>query len=409
MSWNPTRRTVLKTGAAAAGVAGVAAMTGGGTSVLLDAASAPSAFAAPNGRVVVLFLRGGQDHLSTVVPYTEAAYYAARPTIAIPAAEVLDLNGQFGFHPTMTRLHELYQGGRLAVVVGAANLAGNRSHFSAQDLWEYGAVAVPADGEGWLGRYLNATKTSSDSLFRGLTVGDNVNTSLRGYPALGIGSINDFGLGGLTGTSTSLDKLIGDQYAGSATVESTGTRALDASGRLGTVSGSVATDPVTRAFADLAILLDDGGLGIEVVTVNIGNWDTHTGMGNTTAGRMRDLLAGLDGYLGTFQADLDARGLNDVTTVVMTEFGRRVAENGTGGLDHGFAETMFVLGGHVNGGHVYGPWAGLSPEVIGERGDVVPGVDFRNVLCDVAHDVLGVAGPASLFPGHTYARLGVTT
>jgi uncharacterized protein (DUF1501 family) len=406
VSWNPTRRTVLKTGAAAAGAAAIA---GSGTSVLFDAARAPSAFAAPNGRVVVLFLRGGQDHLSTVVPYTEAAYYAARPTIAIPAAEVLDLDGQFGFHPAMTQLHGLYQAGKLAVVVGAANLAGNRSHFSAQDLWEYGAVAVPADGQGWLARYLNATKTSSDSVFRGLTVGDNVNTSLRGYPALGIGSINEFGLGGLTGTSSSLETLIRSQYGGTATVETTGIRALDSSTRLGTVSGSVATDPVARAFADLAILLDDDGLGIEVVTINIGGWDTHDGMGNTAAGEMRDLLAGLDGYLGGFQADLAARGLNDVTTVVMTEFGRRVAENGSGGLDHGFAATMLVLGGHVNGGHVYGPWAGVSPAVIGARGDVVPGVDFRNVLCDVAHDVLGVAGPASLFPGHTYARVGVTS
>ncbi len=146
-----------------------------------------------------------------------------------------------------------------------------------------------------------------------------------------------------------------------------------------------------------------------MVTVNIGGWDTHDNMGTTAAGEMRDLLAGLDGYLGTFQADLDARGLSDVTTVVMTEFGRRVAENGSVGTDHGFGAVMLVLGGRVNGGHVYGPWAGLSPDVIGARGDVVPGVDFRNVLGDVAHDVLGVTSPATLFPGHTYARVGVTS
>jgi uncharacterized protein (DUF1501 family) len=405
MSLTTSRRTFLKGSAAAAGVA-AAASSGAVTLDVLRAA--PAGAAPPPGRLVVVFLRGGQDHLSTVIPYTEAAYYDARPTIAIPANEVLPLDAQFGFHPTMVQLHGLYQAGRLAAVVGAGNLAGNRSHFSAQDLWEFGATSVPSDSSGWLARYLNGTGTSSDSLFRGLTLGTNVNRSLQGYPALGIAQIAEFGLGGLTDTNVGMAKMIRDQYYGDLLVEKTGTRALDASAQVGTLSGSAALDPVTRGFADLAVLLD-AGLGVEVASINIGGWDTHDNMGNTTTGEMRELLAGLDAALGAFQADLDARGITDVTTVTMTEFGRRVAENGNTGTDHGFGCVMLVMGAHVNGGKVYGQWAGLSPDVIGARGDVVPEVDFRSVLGDCAKTSLGLANPSSLFPGYTYAPTGVTS
>jgi uncharacterized protein (DUF1501 family) len=343
-----------------------------------------------------------------VIPYTEAAYYDARPTIAIPANQVLPLNGQFGFHPAMVQLHGLYQAGRLAAVVGAGNLAGNRSHFSAQDLWEYGATSVPSDSSGWLARYLNATTGSSSSLFRGLTLGSNVNRSLQGYPALGIAQINEFGLGGLTGTNTGLERMIHDQYGGDLLVEQTGTRALDAASQVGTLSGSTDLDPVKRGFADLAVLLD-ADRGVEVASINIGGWDTHDNMGDTTAGEMRTLLAGLDAALGAFQADLDARGITDVTTVTMTEFGRRVAENGNTGTDHGFGCVMLVMGARVNGGKVFGQWAGLSPDVIGARGDVVPNVDFRSVLGDCARTSLGLANPSSLFPGYSYTPTGVTS
>jgi uncharacterized protein (DUF1501 family) len=405
MSAGPSRRTFLKGSAVAAGAA--AAVSSGAVGVDLFCGSAPVG-AAPSGRLVVVFLRGGQDHLSTVVPYTESAYYDARPTIAVPADQALTLDDRFGFHPAMTRLHGLYQAGRLAVVVGAGNLAGNRSHFSAQDLWEYGATAVPSDGAGWLGRYLNATATASDSVFRGLTLGNNVNTSLRGYPALGIPAITEFGLGGLSGTNAGLTKLLRDQYGGDLLVEKTGTRALDAAQQVGSLSGSTAASPVTRAFADLAVLLD-ADLGIEVATMNTGGWDTHNNMGPSTAGIMRDLLADLDTQLATFQADLDARGINDVTIVTMTEFGRRVAENGNGGTDHGFGCAMLVLGSKVAGGRVYGEWAGLAPAVIGARGDVVPRVDFRAVLGDCARGVLGISNPGTLFPGYTYTPVGVLT
>jgi len=396
MTFTPSRRTVLKAGVATAGVAAV-----GGLVPSSRVFRTPSAGAAPPGRLVFVFLRGGQDHLSAVVPYTESAYYAARPGIAIPAAEVLPLDRGFGLHPVMTRLHGLYGQGRLAVVVGAGNLAGNRSHFTAQDLCEYGATSRPADQKGWLGRYLSTVPAAGDALCRGIALTGTVPVSLRGYSALGVPSISGFGL---FPTVTPIAPLIRSQYGGGSAVEKTGVQALDAAARISSLPGSTATDPNTRAFADCATMLG-ANLGVEVATIDITGWDTHHDMGTSSSGWMRDLLGDLDRYLGTFQADLDNRGLSNVTTVVMTEFGRRVEENGSGGTDHGYGFAMFVMGGRVAGG-VHGDWAGLDGSVVGNRGDVVPRVDFRDVLGDCAKGVLGLSDPSALFPGHTYTRVG---
>lgn len=360
--------------------------------------------AAGTGRLVVVYLRGGQDHLSTVVPYTEGAYYDARPDIAVPAASVRDLDGTFGFHPAMAGLHGLYGADRLSVAVATGNPAGNRSHFFAQDLSEYGSDAVPTDGQGWLGRHLAAVAGDLGP-FRAVSLGPNVDASLRGFPALGLGAIVGFGLGGSTGTTAAMASMFSQSYSGDQPVETFGQQALTAAGQVGGLTGSTADDAVEQAFADVATLLD-ADLGAEVVTVNIGHWDTHAGMGAHDAGEMRDLLAHLDGALTGFQADLDARGQTDVTTVVMTEFGRRVAQNGSGGTDHGWASAMFVMGGAATGG-VHGEWPGVGPADIGSRGDVPVGTDFRDVLGDVVSDVLG-ADPDTVFPGHTYQRVGVT-
>jgi uncharacterized protein (DUF1501 family) len=340
-----------------------------------------------------------------VVPFNEARYHDLRPTVRVPEGVVLDLDGRFGLHPVMPGLHGLYQAGRLAVVVATGNPVGNRSHFTAQDLSEWGTEAPPADAAGWLGRYLQQTATGSDPVVRAVTVGGNVTASLRPYPALGIVSVATFGLGGYTGAAAGLHDLLADVYAGPRPIEVGGTKAIGATDLVGSLSGSNAPDPTVRAFADLAVLFD-AGIGLEVASVNLGGWDLHNGMGTVDAGPMRGLLAGLDAALTGFQADLDARGLSDVTTVVMTEFGRRIEENGTGGTDHGFASVMLVLGGGAVGG-VHGEWLGLEPDVIGARGDVVPTVDFRDVLGDCARTALGVTNPSTLFPGHAYSPVGV--
>ncbi|NNE75243.1 MAG: DUF1501 domain-containing protein [Acidimicrobiales bacterium] len=370
----------------------------------MSTASAAARIQTGNGRLVVVYLRGGADHLSMVVPYTDPNYYAARPTIAVDAAEVLPLDAQFGFHPVMTGLHALYGANRLAVVVGAGNPTGDRSHFVAQDLSEYATAQLQDASTGWLGRYLN--DTTGSSIFRALTVDNNVSLSLRGFPALGIASLANFGIGGLTGFNAGYDGALAATYYGSEPIESTGTAALNAAAAVSNVPSTI-VDPGLQPFADAAALLD-ANLGIEVMTINLGGWDTHEGMGVTATGQMRNLLEGLDSYLAGFQADLDGRGLTDVTTVVVTEFGRRVAENGSGGTDHGWASAMLVMGGAANGG-VYGTLPALTPAAIGARGDVPVSVDFRHVLGYLAGTVLGHPTPGALFPNFTYSPLGVVS
>lgn len=408
MSMRIQRRSVLKGGAAAGAAMAVGAVGG----PALAASASPSEGTAGGragrrqgaGRLVVVFLRGGQDHLSTVVPYTDARYHDARGDIAVPEGSVLDLDGRFGLHPSLGGLHALYDQDRLSVVVATGNAAGNRSHFLAQDLCEYGDEAVPADGQGWLGRHLLGTAGESDSPFRAMSIANNVAASLRGYPALGLASIQRFGLGGLTGATESMRSTLDLAYFGNGLAESFGRQALEAVDEVSALPGSSQVDPVARGFADLAVLME-ADLGVEVATVDIGHWDTHAGMGAHDNGQMADLLAGLDGSLAGFQADLDQRGLTDVTTVVMTEFGRRVVRNGSGGTDHGWGSAAFVMGGAATGG-VFGDWPGLDPADIGPRGDVPVTTDHRDVLGDVVSATLG-ADPATVFPGHAYQPVGV--
>ncbi|MDZ7733205.1 MAG: DUF1501 domain-containing protein [Acidimicrobiia bacterium] len=268
-----------------------------------------------------------------------------------------------------------------------------------------GHVEYPEDAQGWLGRHLVGTASGTDTPFRALTLGDNVTKSLSGYPAIGVPAIQLFGLGGSSGATADLGTVFEQAYEGDRRIEEVGRQALEAVQQVDELPASDDPDPVARAFADTATLLE-ADLGTEVVTVNIGGWDTHTTMGDADAGTMRDLLAGLDGALGGFHADLDARGVTGVHTVVMTEFGRRVAQNGSDGTDHGFGAAMLVIGDGVQGGRVHGEWPGLDSDVIGPRGDVPVTTDFRDVLGDLVVHVLA-GDPSAVFPGHGYEPVGV--
>lgn len=396
------RRDLLKAGA----VGGAAAALAGTRPSPAGAAGAPTPGRhAPPGRLVAVFLRGGQDHLSATVPYTDADYYDRRPRIAVPDGAVLDLDGRFGFHPAMTGLHSLYRDRRLSLAVATGNPAGDRSHFFAQDLVEHGDVSIPDDGLGWLGRHLGRTETDDASPFRGLTLGNHVTASLRGHPALGIAAIRSFGLGGASGATAGLGSTYRAGYGHDRLVDMFGRQALDAAEQIATLDVASDPDPIARGFADTAILLE-ADIGIEAVTVDMGGWDTHAQQGTHDRGEMADLLGTMDAALSDFQADLDRRGLVDVTTVVMTEFGRRVLENGAGGSDHGWGSAMLVMGGAATGG-VHGEWRGLSDDATGERGDVPVTTDGRDVLGDLVVDVLG-GDPSEVFPGHSWKRVGVT-
>ena len=228
----PTRRTFLRRATAAAGV--VAGTRIGALDLAALAGAAPStpapatpARAIPSpGRLVVVFLRGGQDTLSAVVPYTQSSYYDARPTIAVPADVVLDLDGEWGFHPALPRLYDLYTAQRLAVVVCTGNPAQDESHFGAQDLMEYGTTRLDGATRGWLARALDATADRNDSVFRAVTAGDRVDRSSR-RAGLGLPSIRGFGLERRVHAARRPDRMLragteaGPRWAGPASARST--------------------------------------------------------------------------------------------------------------------------------------------------------------------------------------------
>jgi len=356
------------------------------------------------GKLVVVFLRGGIDGLTAVVPAGDPAYYAARRTIAVPAEVTLPLDATFGLHPAMAPLHGLWQDGRLAVVHAVGNPARSRSHFDAQDLLEQGSASRRADATGWLTRYLATTTSGAPhgGLFRAVAISGGVPASLRGSNALAIPSVAGFGFGGRTGASRDWAGVITKMYEGQQRVEAAGTTTV----RAVTAVRGVAPPASSTAFSEAAALLG-AGLGVDVVTIDTGGWDTHNNMGTHASGTMRNLLAGLAEGLAGLQADLDARGLSEVTTVVMSEFGRRVAENGSGGTDHGTANMMLVLGGPTRGRRVLARWPGLAPGAL-DRGDLAITTDVRDVLWELTRDVLGHPDPAAVFGGHSYTPVEIT-
>jgi len=179
------------------------------------------------------------------------------------------------------------------------------------------------------------------------------------------------------------------------------------------IAGVVAANPGAPGYNDSATAFNDAaallgaGLGIEVVTIDLGGWDTHDSMGDETGGEMNDLLGALAGYLVGFQTALDDAGQTDVTTVVMSEFGRRVAQNGSLGTDHGFGNVMFAMGAGINGGQIHGTWPGIAPADL-VRGDMNATTDYRDVLFELVRDRLGNGDGAAVFPGHTATPVGLT-
>ncbi len=286
------------------------------------------------------------------------------------------------------------------------NPAGSRSHFDAQSFWDAGDDGPSPDGRGWLGRYLATSSGAAGAVARGAALSVNLTPSLRGSESLVIPSIASYGLKGLTGLGrASLTQFHSDP---SVAIQRRGTEALssiDSVGALSTVPIPGGRGTEATLFGDAVALLG-GGLGLEVVTIDLGGWDTHNNMGTTDAGAMRDLLLDLGANLAGFQAALDTAGLADVTTVVMSEFGRRVQQNGSGGLDHGYGNLMAVMGAGVAGGQVLTDWPGLQAL---NQGDLEVTTDFRDVLWELTRDRLGHPDPGQVFLGFGHTGLGLTT
>lgn len=360
--------------------------------------------------LVVVFLRGGMDGLSVVVPRGEPALAAARPRIAVPERALLPGDDRFGLHPALAPLHPLWTSGRLAAVhaVGSPDLS--RSHFQAQDCLERGA-ATPSVASGWLDRTLAAL--GPGTTFRAVAHGPALPRSLLGseeklvldgiqrFDLAGGEQLRDRSVAALTELYTGLDHPV----AAHAQVT---LQALAEARELAEAEYQPAAEYPDGGFAeglrDVARLIK-AGVGLRVAAIDLGGWDMHTWIGQVDDGGMRRHLDELAAALAAFAADLGP-ALDDVTLVTLSEFGRRVAENGNAGADHGHGGVVLLLGGGLRGGRVHGAWPGLASSDL-VNGDLAAANDYRDVLIELLQRRLGIGDPAPIFPGHRPTRIGV--
>ncbi len=361
--------------------------------------NAIGADAATGGALILVTLRGGLDGLSAVVPLDEQAYADARRSIAVPASDTRALDDRFGLHPALAPLHELYADGRLGIVHAVGQPASGRSHFDAQDQLDRGAPRPGARGAGWIARALDAGGPS----IQAVALGRHVPASLRGGPALVMRDLASFGLGGRSGAMADAADTLERLHAGDRVVATAGREALDAVAAI--TAAVVIPEGEPDPLADAAALLG-ADLGVRAVCVDLGGWDTHDAMGTPTEGRMTTLLEDLGNRLAAMQAALDHAGRGDVLTLVVTEFGRRLAENGSGGTDHGRASVALALGDRVRGGRVLGTWPGLAADDL-DDGDLRVTTDVRDLLWEVTQQVLAHPDPATVFPDLAHQPVGL--
>ena len=357
--------------------------------------------------LIAIFQRGAVDGLNMVVPFGDAAYYKARPSIAVaqPGRDngAIDLDGFFGLNPRMAPLKPFWDRGSLAVIHATGSPDDTRSHFDAQDYMESGTPGVKSTRDGWLNRYLHAKEHQKATPFRAIALAQQLPRSLQGSaPALAISRLDRFGLRGGSGAALETD------YAAAADelLGRTGQDTFDAVRALKNVDPASYT-PANRAVYPRSAYGDSlrqiaqlikADVGLEVAFAESGQWDHHANEGGATgqiANRLDDFSRGI-AALATDLGD----AMQDVVILTMSEFGRTVAENGNRGTDHGHGNAMLALGAGVKGGKVYGKWPGLEVEQRWQGRDLAITTDFRDVFAEVVTRHLDLADASAVFPGH---------
>ena len=375
-----------------------------------------AAGAAPADRrrrvLVAIFQRGAADGLNIVIPHGDPAYARLRPRIGIPdparAAEdrALDLDGFFAFHPSLAPLVPLWERKELACVHAVGSPDTTRSHFDAQDFMEAGTPGVKSTADGWLNRCLQQGPAPADSsVFRGVALSPILPRSLQGTAtALALPALEAFDLRGSTEVRQGFESLY--RQAVQDFLGGTGQVTFDAVKRLRSARPTArppehgAVYPKGR-FGDVlrqTAQLVKADVGLEIAFLETGGWDHHVAEGGAR-GQLANRLEELGQGLAAFWQDLGERR-GEVVVLTMTEFGRTARENGNAGTDHGHASVMFVLGGRVRGGKVYGRWPGLAPEQLFEGRDLDLTTDFRDLFAEVAVRHLDIPWTAPLFPGY---------
>jgi uncharacterized protein (DUF1501 family) len=363
--------------------------------------------------IVVLYLSGGNDALSTLVPYTDPQYYARRPTIAIPAANVLQIGSDssgrpLGLNPRLPGFHSIFNQGRLAVIQRTGYPNSSRSHFEGTDIWSTGDPRSP-QGTGWLGRYLDqlpppvdpltawSTQRETPRTLMSRTVGVPSITNVAGYAFASPNGGADATFARETATRISSHVPVDQPHLAFVNATSQAAFAtLDRVAQVGTYAPSVTY--ANNGFAQAMRMIAGAmvrGVGTKIFWVQTGGYDTHAGQNpNQAAGAYATLMTTLNDGVFAFYQDLQNQGLlSDTLILQFSEFGRRITENGSQGTDHGAAGLMMAIGGSVKGG-IYGTTADLAPgntnpTLENNSGDVRHETDFRSVYARVIDAWLG--------------------
>ncbi|ADV61908.1 protein of unknown function DUF1501 [Isosphaera pallida ATCC 43644] len=346
----------------------------------------------PNDRVlVVVQLAGGNDGLNTLIPYENDAYYQARPKLAIPASETLKLNDQLGLHPRMDDFLHLYDEGGLAILNNVGYPNPNRSHFRATEIWETAAPQPGGPTTGWIGRYFDHECRGMDSPMLGLQIGDRMAQTFE-HPqprAVTIPHPDLFTWPDEPTIAQGLRRLNNVQPTTNSTldfIQRVSNQTLDLSRRIqhALANDSSSNDYLPFAFQQalrLVARMIVNRIPTRVYYVSLGGFDTHANQSIRHAALLQEVSQGLT----AFRNDLLKSGHWDRTLVMtFSEFGRRVAENQSGGTDHGAANTMFMLGGKIRPG-IYGGPPDLEHL---DEGDLKHRLDFRSVYATILRDWL---------------------
>ncbi|HEX9792526.1 MAG TPA: DUF1501 domain-containing protein [Planctomycetota bacterium] len=378
----------------------------------------------PNGpaRDVLLnvYLRGGMDALTAVPPYGEPELYVQRPNVAVPppggANTALDLDGFFGLAPAAAPLLTPWSDGKLAIVHACGSPLGSRSHFDEQAFWELGIPGQPLGTEtsGWLARHLQNEPPVQLTPLRAAAMERLMPRVLVEAPdTLPLGEPATFRLPGNPATEAARRSTIEAMYAGvSPPLGSAALSTFDVIDLLATINfenyqpanGAVYPETVFGRKIRNAAALIKAQVGVEAIAVDLDGWDHHD-----TQGPLDGVFAALMGDLAltleAFYLDMGL-GMDGVVVAVQSEFGRRLAENGSLGTDHGYGGALFVMGGHVNGGQVITNWPGLDPGVL-VGGDLGITIDYRDVLGEILAVRMASSRLDLVFPNYTPTFPGV--
>jgi uncharacterized protein (DUF1501 family) len=369
--------------------------------------------------LVAIFQRGAADGLNIVVPHGDPNYYALRPSIAVPrpdaakqADTAIDLDGFFGLHPSLAPLKPIWDSRQLAIVHAAGSPDPTRSHFDAQDYMESGTPGLKATSDGWLNRALSFSEgpaaEGKPSPVRAVSLGPATPRTLRGSNSVvAVDSIANFGV-----RDAAAAEVLKSMYGGSKDpmLGSTGRETFEAVALLQGIQktpyrpaegAKYPGGKFGESLRQIAQLIK-ADVGLEVAFADLGGWDHHVNeIGQkASVGQLANRLDEFGGALAAFHRDMGDR-MEDVVVVTMSEFGRTAKENGNRGTDHGHANAMFVMGGPVRGGKVYGDWPGLAQEQLYEKRDLALTTDFRAVLGEAVATHLGNRMVRSVFPNYS--------